>query len=290
MSASFNFLPDEKSHEATRLLPWVMAVMVYLSALSLIGALLLHSGFENWTKSLVNRVTVQVSGEDAPEKAEEVMLFLKKAPGVAKVRRLTDREIADLLEPWLGAGNISDDLPIPVMMDVEMRPGMHVDLKSLESSLQQITPGVYLDDHARWLGHFVQLTDMVEYTALGILGLVVMATVCIVIFGAKAGMAEHRETIQIMHLMGARDQMIAGAYQKRFMRFGLKGGVVGLVLALLTILGMARLLRELAAGLVSVPDLPYGELSLLLLLPILSALLAMVTARVTVMRELGRMV
>lgn len=290
MSAGFDFLPDEKSHEATRLLPWVMAVMVYLSALALIGALLLHSGFDDWTKSLVNRVTVQVSGEDVPENAKDVQLLLTKTPGIASVRRLSEQEIADLLEPWLGAGNITDDLPIPVMMDVVMKPGVHVDLKSLESRLRQITKDVSLDNHAQWLGHFIQLTNMVEYTALGILTLVIMATVCIVIFGAKAGMAEHRETIQIMHLMGARDQMIAGAYQKRFRQIGLKGGLIGLALALVTILGLARLMRELAQGLVSVPDLPYGELSLLLFLPLLSALLAMVTARFTVMRELGRMV
>ena len=51
MTAYFEFLPEEKDHEATRLLPWVMAVMVYLSALALTGSLLVHSGFDNWTQN-----------------------------------------------------------------------------------------------------------------------------------------------------------------------------------------------------------------------------------------------
>ena len=67
MAHSFRFLPDEKDHEATRLLPWVMAVMVYLSALSLTGGILVHKGFGGWTESLSNRLTIQISVEDAAE-------------------------------------------------------------------------------------------------------------------------------------------------------------------------------------------------------------------------------
>ena len=62
MSTSFDFLPDVKFREATKLLPWVMAIMVYLSALSAAGSLLLHSGFDDWASSLQGKVTVQITG------------------------------------------------------------------------------------------------------------------------------------------------------------------------------------------------------------------------------------
>ncbi|MFC7158139.1 hypothetical protein [Pseudidiomarina halophila] len=51
MAHSFRFLPDEKRSRATRLLPWVMAVMVYLSALSLTGGILVHKGFGGGPKA-----------------------------------------------------------------------------------------------------------------------------------------------------------------------------------------------------------------------------------------------
>ena len=291
MAHSFRFLPDEKDHEATRLLPWVMAVMVYLSALSLTGGILVHEGFGSWTESLSNRLTVQISIEDAAEREQMVAAsreILENTPGVMNVRRLSDEEIADLLEPWLGEGNITGDLPVPAMMDVQIDGRLALNLKALSSRLHQLSDKIHIDDHQKWLGHFVRLTRMVEYVALGIFLLVILATVAIVIFGTKAGLAEHKETIKIMHLMGAEDSLVAQAYQKRFMRHGIKGGVVGLGLALLTIFALAKLVQNLATGLVEAPSVPYLEMLLLLLLPLLSGVISMVTARITVMKELAR--
>ena len=90
--------------------------------------------------------------------------------------------------------------------------------------------------------------------------------------------------------MGAHDQMIARAYQKRFMYYGLKGGLIGLFLAFLTVYGLLNLVQDLSDGLVEIPTLPYLKMSTLLIVPVLFALLTMLTARITVMRELGRMV
>ena len=293
MSKSFNFLPNVKNREATRLLPWVMAIMVYLSTLAATGSLLLHAGFEDWASTLQGRITVQITGEDREQinaEADAIRDTLRNTPGIRSVRILEDAEIKALLEPWLGAGNITDDLPVPIMIDVETTEDAYVNLQALEVQLKQISDNVYLDDHARWLGHFYKLTYSIEYTAVGILIMILIASICIVIFGTKSSMSEHKDTIAIMHLMGAHDRMIATAYQKRFMLYGLKGGVFGLLLSFVTVYGFLNLVQNLSGGLIEEPTLPYFRLSILLLFPLLFAALTMITARVTVMRELGRMV
>ncbi len=293
MTGKIHFLPDEKSHEATRLLPYVMAVMVYLSALALMGSMMLHKGFGDWTESLSNRLTVQITSSDHDTRTaqtEEVIRILRKTPGIDHVRRLNDVEIEKLLEPWLGAGNVTNDLPVPVILDVTVSRSLSINLDALRGILTKISQDIHLDDHQQWLGRFLRLMDTVEYTALGILFLVVLATMCIVIFGTKAGMAENRETIAIMHHLGARDRMIARAYQDRFMIYGLKGGIIGLLLAFITLVSLIYLSRDLAAGLVRLPELPVTEAAILLLVPLCAALISMLTARITVMRDLGRMV
>ena len=293
MSKSFDFLPHVKSREATKLLPWVMAIMVYLSALAATGSLLLHSGFDDWANSLQGRVTVQIIGEDRDLihlQALEIKEVLRKTPGIRSVRIIPDDEITALLEPWLGVGNITDDLPIPMMLDVETDVDSYVNLEALEAKVKQVTDTVYLDDHARWLSHFYTLAYTIEYTALGILIMILLASISIVIFCTKSSMAEHKNIIEIMHLMGAHDQMIAQAYQKRFMQYGLKGGFYGLIIALLTVYGLLNLVQNIAGGLVEMPSLPYLKLSILLIFPFIFAALAMMTARITVLRELGRMV
>ena len=293
MNRSFDFLPTVKNREATKLLPWVMSIMVYLSALAATGSLLLHSGFEDWASSLQGRITVQLTGEDRDlivAQSLEVQETLRRTPGIKSVRILNDEEISLLLEPWLGAGNITEDLPVPVMMDVMTDEDTYVNLEALESKIRQISESVYLDDHAQWLSHFYDLAYTVEYTSIGILVMILLASVCIVIFGTKSSMSEHKTTLEIMHLMGAHDQMIARAYQKRFMYYGLKGGLIGLFLAFLTVYGLLNLVQDLSDGLVEIPTLPYLKMSTLLMVPVLFALLTMLTARITVMRELGRMV
>ncbi len=293
MTAPFDFLPNEKKREATKLLPWVMAIMVYLSALAATGSLLLHSGFDDWASSLQGRVTVQITGEDPDimsAQSDEIQDTLRATPGVSSVRPLNDQEIRTLLEPWLGAGNITDDLPIPIMIDVETNEDVYVNLEALESKIKQISDSVYLDDHARWLNDFYQLAYTVESTGAGILIMILLASVCIIIFGTKSSMSEHKSTIEIMHLMGAHDQMIARAYQNRFMKYGLKGGIIGLVLSFITVYGFLILIQNLSGGFVETPTLPYLKMSILLMFPLIFAALAMITARITVMRELGRMV
>lgn len=293
MNGSFVFLPKEKKRAATKFLPWVMAIMVYLSVLAATGSLLLHSGFDDWANSLKGRITVQLTGDDRDtilKHADEIQDSLRNTPGISSVRKLPDEEIMALLEPWLGSGNVTDDLPIPVMMDVETTPDIYVNLDALEAKLKQITDNVYLDDHAQWLSHFYDLTYTIEYTALGILIMILLASVCIIIFGTKSSMAEHKNTIEIMHLMGAHDQMIANAYQNRFMTYGLKGGIIGLLVALITVYGLLNLVQNLASGFVEMPTLPYFKMSMLFIFPVLFAGLTMLTARITVMRELGRMI
>lgn len=293
MNSSFDFLPRVKRGEATKLLPWVMAIMVYLCVLAAAGSLLLHTGFDDWASSLQGRITVQITGEEREvieAEALEIEEMLRRTPGIITVRTLSDEEISALLEPWLGAGNITEDLPVPVMIDVETSEDLYVNLDAVESKIKQISDNVYLDDHAKWLSHFYELAYTVEYTAIGILVMILLASVCIVMFGTKSSMSEHKSTIEIMHLMGAQDQMIAKAYQKRFMYYGFKGGVIGLLVAFVTIYGLLNLVQGLSSGLVEMPALPYYKMSLLLIFPLVFAFITMLTARITVMRELGRMV
>lgn len=293
MKNTIPFLPDEKSHEATRLLPYVMAIMVYLSALALMGSMMLNKGFGEWTETLSNRLTVQITTADPQirdEQVDRIRALLSQTPGIELVRKLDDGEIEKLLEPWLGEGNVTSDLPIPAILDVTVSSHLRIDLDALRGMLAKISENIYLDDHQQWLGRFLRLMDVVEYVALAILSLVVLATICIVIFGTKAGMAENRETVAVMHHLGAQDDMIARAFQDRFMRYGLKGGILGLVGAYATLTILIYLSRDLAEGMVKVPELPIIQVAVLLVIPFIAALICMLTARATVLRELGRMV
>jgi len=274
-----------------RFLPWLVAVMVYLAALALICAIGANKVVTRWDQGLAGRMTVQVptSESESDIRAGEVLAALKAIPGVRSAETLGAEEIARLLEPWLGTGAAYQDLPMPTLIAVRIDRAAPPDMAQLRRRLTQIAPGTVLDDHQSWLGKLLDLARSVQLVAALVVGLVGASAVTMVIFATRMGLSVHGRVIELLHLVGAQDSYVASQFQAHALRLALRGGVLGLLMAVLTVLLVANLLGQSDA--VALPDLSLLpiEWSLLPLLPLVVALIAMVTARLTVLRTLGRM-
>jgi cell division transport system permease protein len=274
-----------------RYLPWLVAVMVYLAALALICAIAANKVVTRWDQGLAGRMTVQVPASDSgsADQVGAVLAALRGTPGVRTAAALGAEEIARLLEPWLGTGAAYQDLPMPTLIAVQIDRAAPPDLVELRARLTQIAPGTVLDDHQNWLGKLLDLARSVQLVAGLVVGLVGASAVAMVIFATRMGLSVHGQVIELLHLVGAQDSYIARQFQAHALRLALRGGVLGLLFAVLTVLLVANLLGQ--EDVVALPDLSLLpiEWSLLPLLPLVIALIAMVTARLTVLRTLGRM-
>ena len=290
MLRPIRFLPSENIHG--RLLPWVIAVMVFLAGLAMLVALGLQMTARTWHQGLAQSLTVQVINADSAARDQEVaaaLAQLRKTPGVASAEEETGEEVAALLEPWLGKGNVGPDLPIPALIDVRVADGQSVDVTALGAALAKVAPSARVDAHERWLADLLVLMRIVQWVGGMIVALVGLATVAIIIFATRAGLATHRETVEIVHMMGAKDSTIAGAFQWRFLWVGIKGAIIGL-LALGAGMGIVHLINQRLEGALLPQLVPPPEvLASLLVLPIVAGLLTMLTARFAVMRALSDM-
>lgn len=290
MLRQIRFLPSENIHG--RLLPWVIAVMVFLAGLAMLVALGLQMTARTWHQGLAQSLTVQVINADSTARNEEVaaaLAELRRTPGVASAEEETGEEVAALLEPWLGKGNVGPDLPIPALIDVRVADGQSVDVNALGAALAKVAPSARVDAHERWLADLLVLMRIVQWVGGVIVGLVGLATVAIIIFATRAGLATHRETVEIVHMMGAKDSTIAGAFQWRFLWVGIKGALIGL-LALAAGMGAVHLINQRLDGALLPQLVPPPEvLASLLILPVVAGLLTMLTARFAVMRALADM-
>jgi len=290
MLRPIRFLPSENIHG--RLLPWVIAVMVFLAGLAMLVALGLQMTAHTWHQGLAQSLTVQVINADRTARDKEVaaaLAELRKTPGVASAEEETGEEVAALLEPWLGKGNVGPDLPIPALIDVRVADGHKVDAAALGAALAKVAPSARVDAHERWLADLLVLMRIVQWVGGMIVALVGLATVAIIIFATRAGLATHRETVEIVHMMGAKDSTIAGAFQWRFLWVGIKGAIIGL-LALGAGMGIVHLINQRLEGALLPQLVPPPEvLASLLVLPIVAGLLTMLTARFAVMRALSDM-
>jgi cell division transport system permease protein len=93
----------------------------------------------------------------------------------------------------------------------------------------------------------------------------------------------------VLHLIGARDEYVAGQFQSHAMSMGLKGGAIGALFAAGAVIGIERLLDRVEAFKVLKVGLTPVQWGILALVPVGAALLAALVARYTVLRGLARM-
>ncbi|MBL4838640.1 MAG: hypothetical protein JKY34_13785 [Kordiimonadaceae bacterium] len=287
---TLQFLPIRAIREG--LLPWVIGVMLFLCTLSLTGALAIGSGLERWSTSLTSNLTVQVAVKDAVERklqTDAALKMLIATPGIAEASVLAEAEIMALLSPWLGDMPLGANLPIPTLIEVKLDGTSTLNAKALSERLKRTAPGAELDDHQAWMAHILDLAVVVQLLLGGVVLMVILSTVAIVIFGCRAGLATHRDSIEIMHLMGAEDKTISTAFDVRYLSHGLKGGMLGVLLAGASLWIISNMAEKMGQGLISA-SLPIAEnLWWLVLLPVAAAGLTMITARITVRKALLEM-
>lgn len=287
-------LPLDKD-ALSRFLPWLVAFMVFLAALAQAGLVGLDQMATRFDTGLAATMTVQIpadpdaGADENARRLQQALNILSTTPGVVHADVVSDAKVLDLLSPWLGLVEATD-VPLPRLIDVETDPDQSVDARVLAQKLGREIPGAQVDDHQVWLARLIEMVRTLEGLAAGVLGLILLALAGTVVFTTRTGLTVHHEAIEVLHLTGAHDSYIARQFASRALSMGLKGGVYGLVLAVPTLLGLGFMAGRMEQGLVPDLSVPLAGWLSLALLPLLSALVAGITARITVMRNLRRMI
>ena len=276
-----------------RFIPLIISLMVFLAALVLVTTMALDDAVRTWQRAATGTLTVQIpappeamSDDDERSRIEGVMGVLEAISAIEKARVLPREETMSLLEPWIGQGNLSDSLPLPTVIDVSLRRDRKLDPNELRRGLAAVVSGASVDHHEQWLGQLMRLVQTVQFIGIAVVFLIGLAAVVIVVFATRAGFAMHRDVIELLHVIGARDSYIANQFEGHALWLGLRGGLYGVAMALATIF----LLAQLAVGLEG-PFWVHFELSraawiALTLLPAITALITVLTVRLTVLRAL----
>lgn len=273
-------------------MPWVIAIMMFLTALAAAAGLGLAAGAERIEGQIGNRVTVQIveaNAELRDRQATAATALLERAEGVTQVRRVPEEELDALLEPWLGASAAAAELPVPALIDVDLGAGARARLPQISAAVREVAPAAVVSDVADWLGPFSSLLASLQWLAAGLVGLMIAATAATVVLAARASLNTHGQTIEILHLMGATDQQIARMFQRRIALDVLFGGIVGAALAILILVLIGGRVAAIGSELLGSIALPGHAWAVLALLPVAGAALALLVARVTILRALGRL-
>lgn len=274
-------------------MPWVIAIMVALTVIAAAAGLALRNAARSAAAELSGGITVQIV-EASPvareAQASAALRALRKMPDIASAQRVPADEIDALVEPWLGSAGGDRSIPVPALIDARTSGTVSADqLARWQNALRRAAPSARVDAQSSWLAPVFEAIQSLQWLALALAGLLIMAMSAAVLLATRTALGNNRETIEVVHLLGGSDRQIAAVFQRSIGIDAAGGGLVGLALGVVVVLFLGRRFASLGAGLVSGGALGWGDWAALALIPLACVVLAVLTARISVLRALKGM-
>lgn len=261
--------------------PLLIAIMTFVIVVVAAAGLALANTSSVVKAGVENRYSIQII--DGAARAPAAVAAARALPGVARVEQVSPEDLRRTLERWLGPAASEADLPMPVIIDVDLKPG--TDPARIGRAIETVIPGSRFIAHRTSLQPLLKALRGLTLLALGLVLLIGLASAAAIVLAARGALNTHRSTIDVMHGIGAEDQQLVRLFVRQIAIDALTGGVAGAAAAGLVIafiLGGTGTATLLSGS----PPIGWNDALILLMLPLAIALLATQVARSALMRAL----
>jgi cell division transport system permease protein len=217
-----------------RYVPWITAFIVYVAALAGIALIGLNDATASLDRALGATLTIQVPAQASEARLQTVLGLLRQAHGVAGVHLLDQKEMAGLLEPWLGPGAPIGELPVPRLIDVRITPDNPPDFSALRQHLASVMPEARLYDHRTMAAQTAGMTQLVHAVLIAVIAVGVLLVAIIATYALNNAWVIDSKVVRLVHLLGATDRNIARQFTLRACLMICAGALLGIGAALLT--------------------------------------------------------
>jgi cell division transport system permease protein len=210
----------------------VTMVMTFLACLALGSSVLVDRAASQWLARATSAMSVQIietRQQTADQQLPAVIRQLRDAPGVKAYKVLEKTDLIRLLEPWLGQGNIGEDLPLPLLIEITPDEVQPINTRALAAEIKAVAPGARLDTHGRWRETLETTANALRLFAVLVLTMVTIATGTVILFATRAGLLANEEILNVLHQIGAMDGFISRRFEAHFIRATLLAGLIGLL-------------------------------------------------------------
>jgi cell division transport system permease protein len=214
---------------ASRALLGVIAVMTFVAALAIGAVHLVQGAAAEWRGDIGREITLEVrpaDGRNIEADVARAMQIAGQSRGVTSAQVYGKDEMAKLVSPWLGSHVDPSNLPLPRLIVVRLDSN-EANLAALRAALAKDVPNANLDEASRWSAELAAAADMVLMAGSALLVLVLLATIVSVTVATRGAVAGNRPVVELLQAVGARNQFVAGEFQRHFLTLGANGALVG---------------------------------------------------------------
>ncbi len=277
------------------MLAFLIGSMVFLGSLAMAAQAVLVRTARVWEHDAQNRWTMEVlpqAGESSAQREQRVQKaidLLQGKKGLVEVEAVSEEETARLLKPWIADPGLLESLALPRLVDLEVAPHGGLKIETLTRELSVAIGEVRLHRHEQGLSQLLGLLKGLGFLAAAMFILTAVSVVSIIAVICRAAMALQKETIELLHFMGATDSVIAAQFQAHVRQLAWPAALVGFLLAVVSVAGLAAALGVFG-GLSLVAPVSWVTVGgVMALVPVVTTGLAIATARISVQRLLRRL-
>jgi cell division transport system permease protein len=294
-------LPFQKDI-GTRYMMIVVAMMVFLSILAMSLHMTMSALSTHWTTGLEGHITIEIPPnaldqtmrhhDELTAIAERMIATLSTDSVFKSLARIPENELAEMVAPWLGfeMNNTDQDIPFPVLIAAQTHePLSENDIALLKDQIIGMDASSRLDTHQNWLSELLKFTSILKVLSI-ILGLVISITTFVAVAGVvNARLVAHVSDVELLHLMGATDDYIAGQFKRHVLILAFIGCIIGCTFGAGLIWLIAQLIGRLDLSLMPEFSFHIFHWGMLCLVPFMILLLCYITADRTLHKALSKM-
>lgn len=276
------------------------SIYMYLFIVVLAIVMAINAMADSWKKDIMGSVTVQiipvedenkhVDAEKTLEQQNKVLQYIENLSAVASAKALDTQTVEKLMTPWLGNKVNISSLPIPVLLDVKLKPNSELNYDEVTRGLRQVSEYASIDNHRLWLNRLLKFAASLKNIAITVLLMVIGICAFSIYYSTRTSLGININTIEILHIIGAKDDYIARQYARNFAKIGFFSGIIGLMAAIPSIILVAKYGVSTGSGLIKGAQLSTVAWSLIMTTPLFSALYAMIVSYFTVKKSLEKMI
>ncbi|WP_271832256.1 cell division protein FtsX [Commensalibacter communis] len=222
----------------------LVAAMTFLAALSIAGAYASQQLAKRWSAGAASTIILQIPMPNEPlpssnqtttlsttatkTKIQSVIAILSTSKELDSFHQMTDKEIDELLAPWLHESIQSFALPIPAIIELHLKHDPPLSI-TLEKTLKQTVPDISIEQSNFWNQRLNALANSLQTSAFLALIIVISVAATVIALSTRTGLMQCKQTIEILHNLGASDAYISFRFANRSAFLASVGGTIGSV-------------------------------------------------------------
>jgi cell division transport system permease protein len=284
-----------EQESSRRHLPILMCLLVFLLIIILtvvfsIEDTLLHYQSQNQEQTLNEQnIAIEIiHSQKSNLDINHIAQLLPKTPGITSFKVIPENKKILFLKSYSDDIKTTKDLKKIILIELNIDQ-TKFNINETKQLLHSLAPDIHITSYTKKPQNQASLISSLRIISYSIIGAIIFSILTIVSVTTRASLNIHKHTIDVLRLMGARNRYIASYFQNSSFYLCLKGALLGLIIAIPTIVLFKWLYQRLSAATQFTLETPLWLWLLILSTPFIISFLAMLVSRLSVIRTLIRL-